>query len=82
MLTTAVLLASVQFTNSYPSFGVAVNVREVFASTSVSDVTVAPEAFAMVTEPPAPAVAETAYFLTARVMEMDLIYVEEPFLNK
>ena len=66
------LFASVQFTNSYPSLGVAVNVREVFASTSVPDVTVAPEAFAMVTEPPAPAVAETVYFLAARVMVMDL----------
>ena len=67
------LLASVQFTNSYPSFGVAVNVREVFAPTSVPDVTVAPEAFAMVTEPPSPAVAETAYFLTGRVMVIELI---------
>ena len=69
---TALLLASVQFTNSYPSFGVAVNVREVFASTSEPELTVVPEAFAMDTEPPAPAVAETLYLLTARVMVMDL----------
>ena len=72
MLTT-LLLASVQFTNSYPSFGVAVNVREVFASTFVPDVTAAPEAFAMDTEPPSPAVAETVYFLTERVMLIELI---------
>ena len=48
------------------------NVREVFASTSEPELTVVPEAFAMDTEPPAPAVAETLYFLTARVMVMDL----------
>ena len=62
------LLASVQFTNSYPSLGVAVNVREVFASTSEPELTVVPEAFAMDTEPPAPAVAETVYFLTEEIV--------------
>lgn len=51
----------------------AVNVREVFSSTSEPEFTVVPEPFAMDTEPPVPAVAETLYLLTGRVMVMELI---------